>query len=129
MLNKYARALFTKIFTPVARLLLKLGISPDVVTVVGTLGVCAGALAFYPRHEFFWGTVAIAPGAADGDKNRAVEAEVTALGGHKSLYSDAYYDRETFDRLYGVANQRRVKQETDPDNRLTGLYEKAVNRR
>jgi hypothetical protein len=28
-----------------------------------------------------------------------------------------------------VANQRRVKQQTDPDNRLTGLYEKAVNRR
>ena len=77
----------------------------------------------------FWGTVAIAPGASDGDRNRAVEAEVTRLGGHKSLYSDAYYDRETFDRLYGVANQRRVKQETDPDNRLTGLYEKAVNRR
>ena len=77
----------------------------------------------------FWGTVAIAPGAADGDLNRAVEAAVTALGGHKSLYSDAYYDRETFDRLYGVANQTRVKQQTDPDNRLTGLYEKAVNRR
>jgi len=77
----------------------------------------------------FWGTVPIEPGAADGDKNRAVEAEVTAHGGHKSLYSDAYYDRETFDRLYGVANQRRVKQQTDPDNRLTGLYEKAVNRR
>jgi len=77
----------------------------------------------------FWGTVAIAPGAADGDTNRAVEAEVTALGGHKSLYSDAYYDRETFDRLYGVDNQRRVAQRTDPDTRLTGLYEKAVNRR
>ncbi len=77
----------------------------------------------------FWGTVPIEPGAADGDKNRAIEAEVTALGGHKSLYSDAYYDRETFDRLYGVANQQRVRQQTDPDNRLTGLYEKAVNRR
>jgi hypothetical protein len=77
----------------------------------------------------FWGTVPIAPGAADGDVNRAVEAEVTRLGGHKSLYSDAYYDQETFDRLYGVANQDRVKQQTDPDTRLTGLYEKAVNRR
>ena len=54
---------------------------------------------------------------------------MTQLGGHKSLYSDAYYDRETFDRLYGVVNQNRVKQETDPDHRLTGLYEKAVNRR
>ena len=39
MLNKYARALFTRIFTPVARLLLSLGVSPDVVTIVGTLGV------------------------------------------------------------------------------------------
>jgi CDP-diacylglycerol---glycerol-3-phosphate 3-phosphatidyltransferase len=59
MLNRFARALFTRIFTPVARLLLRLGVSPDVVTIVGTLGVCVGALAFYPRHEFFWGTVVI----------------------------------------------------------------------
>src|SRR4051794_34847328 len=77
----------------------------------------------------FWGTVPILPGAEDGDTNRAVEQRVTELGGHKSLYSDAYYDRDTFDRLYGVANQSTVKQQTDPDNRLTGLYEKAVNRR
>ncbi len=77
----------------------------------------------------FWGTVPIAPGAHDGDVNRAVEAQVTALGGHKSLYSDAYYDRETFDRLYNVANLEQVRRQTDPDHRLTGLYEKAVKRR
>jgi FAD/FMN-containing dehydrogenase len=77
----------------------------------------------------FWGTVPIAPGARDGDVNRAVETKVTELGGHKSLYSDAYYDRATFDRLYNVANIERVRQETDPDHRLTGLYEKAVKRR
>jgi FAD/FMN-containing dehydrogenase len=77
----------------------------------------------------FWGTVSIAAGALDGDVNRAIEAEVTSLGGHKSLYSDAYYDRETFDRLYGVANLTRVKKKTDPEDRLLGLYEKAVNRR
>ena len=77
----------------------------------------------------FWGTVPIEPGAADGDTNRAVETRVTELGGHKSLYSDAYYDRDTFDRMYGLANQRRVKAQTDPQGRLTGLYEKAVGRR
>ncbi len=77
----------------------------------------------------FWGTVPIAPGHVDGDRNRAVEAEVTSLGGHKSLYSDAYYDRATFDRIYGVDNLSRVKQVTDPQNRLTGLYEKVVDRR
>ena len=42
-----------------AKLLLRLGVSPDVVTLVGTLGVCVGALGFYPRHEFFWGTIVI----------------------------------------------------------------------
>ncbi len=59
MLNKYARAFFTGLFTPVARVLLRLGVSPDVVTLVGTIGVCTGALAFYPRGEFFWGTIVI----------------------------------------------------------------------
>lgn len=59
MLNKYARAFVTKLFTPIARLLGKLGVSPDVVTTVGTLGVCFGSLAFYPRGEFFVGTLVI----------------------------------------------------------------------
>ncbi|HET8716621.1 MAG TPA: FAD-binding oxidoreductase [Nocardioidaceae bacterium] len=77
----------------------------------------------------FWGTVPIAEGAADGDLNRAIEQRVTELGGHKSLYSDAYYDRATFDRLYNGAHHAAVKSRFDPDDRLTGLYEKAVNRR
>lgn len=76
----------------------------------------------------FWGTVPIASGAVDGDVNRAVEWAVSESGGHKSLYSDAYYDRATFDRLYGGATWRDVKDRYDPDHRLTGLYEKAVGR-
>jgi CDP-diacylglycerol--glycerol-3-phosphate 3-phosphatidyltransferase len=59
MLNRYARAFFTKTFTPLARLLLKLGVSPDAVTIVGTAGVVASALVFYPRGSFFVGTLAI----------------------------------------------------------------------
>jgi len=59
MLNRFARALFTRLLTPAARALLALGISPDVVTLVGTVGVAVGALGFYPRGEFFWGTVAV----------------------------------------------------------------------
>lgn len=59
MLNKYARAFFSKVFTPIARLLLRLGISPDVVTVVGTLGVCFGALFFFPRGELLVGVLFI----------------------------------------------------------------------
>lgn len=76
----------------------------------------------------FWGSVPIAGGAADGDMNRVIERRVSELGGHKSLYSDAYYDREVFDRLYGGDTWRAVKDRYDPAHRLTGLYEKAVAR-
>ncbi|HEY3603651.1 MAG TPA: CDP-alcohol phosphatidyltransferase family protein [Sporichthyaceae bacterium] len=59
MLNKYARAFFTRVFTPIARVLVRAGVSPDVITIIGTLGVIGGALGFYPRGEFFWGTIVI----------------------------------------------------------------------
>src|SRR5262249_46638159 len=59
MLNKYARAFFTRVLTPFAAFLLRKGVTPDAVTLVGTAGVVAGALAFYPRGQFFWGTVVI----------------------------------------------------------------------
>ncbi len=86
-----------------------------------------------PGHTYvnvgFWGTVPIAPGAADGDVNRRIERQVTAVGGHKSLYSDAYYSPEEFDQLYNGRALDAVKRHYDPDDRLTGLYAKAVNRR
>jgi len=77
----------------------------------------------------FWGLVAIPDGWAEGDLNRAIERTVTELGGHKSLYSDAYYDEATFDGLYNTENLARVKRDVDPDGRLTGLYEKEVGHR
>ncbi|MCY7396049.1 MAG: FAD-binding oxidoreductase [Nocardioides sp.] len=77
----------------------------------------------------FWGTVHVGPDAPQGPVNRAVEAKVHELGGHKSLYSEAYYDRETFDRLYAGEHLAAVKQTYDPDDRLTNLYDKAVRHR
>jgi CDP-diacylglycerol---glycerol-3-phosphate 3-phosphatidyltransferase len=59
MLNKYARAFFTRVLTPFAAMLLRKGVSPDAVTLIGTGGVVAGALCFYPWGHFFWGTVVI----------------------------------------------------------------------
>jgi CDP-diacylglycerol---glycerol-3-phosphate 3-phosphatidyltransferase len=59
VLNRFARALFARLFTPTAAFLVRRGVSPDVVTLIGTLGVVVGSLAFYPNHEFFWGTVFI----------------------------------------------------------------------
>ena len=48
------------VLAPVVNLLLKLGVHPDLVTLVGTLGVAGGALAFYPRGELLVGTLVIA---------------------------------------------------------------------
>ena len=59
MLNRHARGFFTALFTPLARWLLRMGVSPDAVTVIGTAGVALGALVFYPLGQLFWGTVFI----------------------------------------------------------------------
>jgi FAD/FMN-containing dehydrogenase len=77
----------------------------------------------------FWGAVAVGDDAPDAPRNRAIEAKVHQFGGHKSLYSEAFYDAETFDQLYDGAHLAAVKQRHDPDGRLTSLYDKAVRRR
>jgi FAD/FMN-containing dehydrogenase len=77
----------------------------------------------------FWSTVAIEPGRQDGDVNRAIEHQVDEVGGHKSLYSDAYYTREDFAARYGGETYAGVKQRYDPQGRLLDLYDKAVRRR
>ncbi len=74
----------------------------------------------------FWGTVHVGPEAVDAPLNRAIEDKMLELGGHKSLYSEAFYDRDTFDRLYDGPNLARVKATYDPDDRLSTLYNKAV---
>ncbi len=53
------RAPLARVLTPVGAGLARAGVSPDVVTVVGAVGVAAAALAFYPRGQFLWGTVLI----------------------------------------------------------------------
>ncbi len=77
----------------------------------------------------FWGTVRVGDAAPEAPTNRAIEDAVHAMGGHKSLYSEAFYDPETFDRLYDGTNLAEVKLRYDPGNRLSTLYDKAVRRR
>jgi FAD/FMN-containing dehydrogenase len=77
----------------------------------------------------FWGAVPTGSDAPQAPHNRAIEAKVHELDGHKSLYSEAFYDPATFDALYNGANLAAVKKQYDPDGRLPTLYEKAVGRR
>ncbi|CKV10051.1 putative dehydrogenase [Mycobacterium tuberculosis] len=75
----------------------------------------------------FWSSVPV--GATEGATNRKIENKVSALDGHKSLYSDSFYTREEFDELYGGETYNTVKKAYDPDSRLLDLYAKAVQRR
>ena len=75
----------------------------------------------------FWSTVPLRPGQRDGDNNRRIEAVVTELGGHKSLYSTSFYDPETFWKLYNGPVYVALKEEYDPGGRLLDLYEKCVS--
>lgn len=74
----------------------------------------------------FWGTVEVPADAPAGLVNRKVEEAVHAMGGHKSLYSEAFYDQDTFDQMYGGEVLAAARRRYDPESRLSTLYEKAV---
>jgi CDP-diacylglycerol--glycerol-3-phosphate 3-phosphatidyltransferase len=97
MLNTLARAGAARVISPLARALLRLGVSPDAVTVAGTLGVCVGALAFYPRGEFFVGTV-VATLFVFSDM---VDGTMARLSGRSSRWG-AFLD-STLDRIADAA--------------------------
>lgn len=59
MLNVLARVHVDRVTEPVGRWLVARGVTPDVVTVVGTVGTVAAAVWFLPRGELFVGAVVI----------------------------------------------------------------------
>jgi FAD/FMN-containing dehydrogenase len=74
----------------------------------------------------FWGSVYVPPGTGSGWVNQRIEHEVSSCGGHKSLYSDSFYDRDQFERLYGGVEYAALKQQYDNDGRLQDLFSKCV---
>ncbi|MGO4616667.1 FAD-binding oxidoreductase [Nocardia sp. 2YAB30] len=77
----------------------------------------------------FWSTVPTVFGQREGAANRAIERAVTDFDGHKSLYSDSFYDEDEFAALYGGNTYTELKKRYDPDQRLLDLYSKAVQRK
>lgn len=54
-----SRAGLARVLDPVARALLRAGITPNAVTVLGTIGVCVGAIGFGARGHIFIGLVIV----------------------------------------------------------------------
>jgi CDP-diacylglycerol--glycerol-3-phosphate 3-phosphatidyltransferase len=59
MLNALARASVSKVTDPMGRGLLRLGLSPDLITVIGTAGVMGGSVGLLATGHLFVGTVVV----------------------------------------------------------------------
>jgi CDP-diacylglycerol---glycerol-3-phosphate 3-phosphatidyltransferase len=58
MLERF-RGLSATMLAPIARFLIKAGVSPDLVTILGTLGVAVGALVCFPQGWLWQGVVVV----------------------------------------------------------------------
>jgi FAD/FMN-containing dehydrogenase len=99
--------------------------------------------AFQPRHHFplfpmkpealyvnfgFWDTVRRRAPFPRGRHNRLIERKVAELGGIKSLYSDSYFERDEFWKIYDRPAYSALKRKYDPAGRFPDLYDKCVLR-
>ena len=59
MLSASLKPAVTRAINPIARGALRMGLTPNAVTFTGAIGVVTSALYFYPKQEFFIGTLLI----------------------------------------------------------------------
>ncbi|GAA2802203.1 phosphatidylinositol phosphate synthase [Saccharopolyspora taberi] len=101
MLNIFARASLSRVTDPVGSALVRLGLTPNAVTVAGTVASVASALWFFPRGELFVGsavvTVFLLFDVLDGAMARA-GGRATRFGG----VLDASCDRIVDGALFGA---------------------------
>ena len=81
------------VLMPIVRLFLRLGISPDTVTLVGTLGVVCGALVFFPTGHLLIGVLVITAFVFSD----LVDGQMARMSGRTSRFG-AFWD-STLDRI------------------------------
>ena len=91
MLNK-ARPFFTRLMTPVGEALARTPVTPNAVTVTGTIGVAAGVLWGYPTGHLFLGTL-IATIFVLLDMLDGVLARLKGTSGSWGAFLDSTMDR------------------------------------
>ncbi len=96
MLERF-RGAWAKLLGPIARALIRRGVSPDLVTLIGTLGVMAGALVCFPQGWLWQGVVVITIFVFSD----MVDGQMAKLGGTASKWG-AFLD-SSLDRLGDAA--------------------------
>ena len=77
----------------------------------------------------FWNVLRRPQRQSPGYFNRRIESAVSEHGGIKSLYSESYFERAEFDRIYGGAAYGALKARYDPHGVFPDVYDKCVARR
>jgi CDP-diacylglycerol--glycerol-3-phosphate 3-phosphatidyltransferase len=95
MLSASLKPAVTRAINPIARGALRIGLTPNAVTFTGAVGLVTSALYFYPRGDFFVGTLVISVFALsdlfDGAMARISHKGESAWGG----FLDSTIDRIT----------------------------------
>ena len=95
MISRIFKPAVTRFITPVARLALRIGITPNGTTFIGAIGVVTSSLYFYPQGDFFLGTAIIVIFALsdlfDGTMARISQVGASRWGG----FLDSTIDRIT----------------------------------
>jgi CDP-diacylglycerol--glycerol-3-phosphate 3-phosphatidyltransferase len=101
MLGIHAREQVSRVTEPVARRLVAWGVTPDALTVVGTIGVAGGALGFYPRGHVLIGTLVITAFVFSDLLDGAV-ARVRGSSGAWGAFLDSPMDRIGDGAVFGA---------------------------
>ncbi len=95
MLSASLKPAVTRAINPIARGALRLGLTPNSVTFIGAAGLVFSALYFYPKQEFFIGTLVITFFALS-DLFDGTMARISAKGASKwGGFLDSTIDRVT----------------------------------
>jgi CDP-diacylglycerol---glycerol-3-phosphate 3-phosphatidyltransferase len=99
MLERF-RDFWTNVFKPVAHLLIRLGVTPNLLTFVGTVGVVTGALVFFPRGELLIGVLVITA-FVFGDLMDGYMARLTGQTSKFGSFWDSTLDRLADGAIFG----------------------------
>lgn len=95
MISSALKPAVTRLINPLARAALRVGLTPNSVTILGALGLIISAAYFYSKEEYFVGTLVITVFALsdlfDGAMARISEKGATSWGG----FLDSTIDRVT----------------------------------
>ncbi len=98
--NTSARAVFSHVVNPIARFLLRVGVSPNAVTVAGTVGVLIGSYLGALGH-LFWGTWVVTASALSDALDGAM-ARMRGGSGRFGALLDSSMDRIADAAVFGA---------------------------